>query len=197
MKNSDSLQDSGPWTRRERNSGRVFALICLLLAASAAGCGSATKDTASSPPSTTKGPGQAVRSVAHAASAQAGVNIKRVVLVSTPVEVTATFTTYNRLERKMMTPPFCGQVGLHFPSQQLNVLSSSQRIDSATKTVPQSNVMVTWIDPRTIRLRFSPSVLGKTFNAFDPWRAFSSGPQCPPMGVSADVLPLITPKAHG
>jgi hypothetical protein len=175
------------------------ATIAVALVVALSGCGSDASGgvAASNPLGSSHAAQPTATSTGLSPRSLAKIDLRRVVLHSNAHEVTATFTTYNRLRRPWLEAPACGQVGIGFESQKLVLLSSSVRafLVSGERAVPQTEVTTTVSNPHTITLAVPRRALGSSFLATEAWRAFSDGYNCPPGGASEDETPLVIPSA--
>lgn len=95
-----------------------------------------------------------------------------------------------------LKPPECGQVGIGFQQQDLDLLSSRLRTyEGDSHAVGQDNVTVRLLNSHTIRLSVPRSALGEGFSATEPWLGFAVGYGCPPMNGGLSQTDVVTPRA--
>lgn len=122
--------------------------------------------------------------------------LRRVVLKTSSTTVVATFTTFDAMEPRWLKPPECGQVGIGFQRQDLDLLSSRLRTyEGDSHAVSQDNVTVRLLNSHTIRLSVPRSALGEGFSATEPWLGFAVGYGCPPMNGGLSQTAVVTPRA--
>jgi hypothetical protein len=183
--------------RRRLRQGTRSAALLVLIALAATSCGSSTAAT-SSRVGTPRSDGSVavVVSKATGSRSDAPIDLRRVVVRTTATHVTARFTTNGQLDRTRMSAPFCGQVGLNFVAAHVTVQSSARlQSNPAETSTPDNGATVDFVNTHTLELSVPRSSLGGRFTPTTPWIAFSNGPDCPPMNVAEDALPVVSPSA--
>ncbi len=176
-----------------------LALSLLVVAATAActATGDASHQTGSPHPAGS--PQETVTSVATVRRNPTpvyAIELRRVVLRTSSRTVVATFTTFDAIKPIWLKPPECGQVGIGFQQQDLDLLSSRLRTyEGDSQAVNQDNVTVRLLNSHTIRLSVPRAALGEGFSATEPWLGFAVGYGCPPLNGGLSQTDVVTPTA--
>lgn len=185
----------------------LLPTAALLLVGILSGCGGASTTVAvdSSPtvgppsapaPVSTTSTGPVVVSVAHGKSqpTDAPIVLTKVVLRTGPDKVEATITARKPLDRASITGGTCALIAVEFVDQKLFMQTSTRVLGSPEdQLVPQAQISLKFLNPRTVQMSVPRSALGARFSATEPWEAYSEGPGCPPMAMVTDNLPVVTP----